>query len=328
MVHRGDNSNRLWHSWFDGDDWTTPVQIPDHFSQSGPSITEFDGNLHMVHRGDSSNRLWHSWFDGDDWTTPVQIPRQSSQSAPAIATFNNLLHLVHRGDSTNQLWYAQFSSAPQQWTPNVPIPNQSSKGIAAIAPLGSRLYMSHIGDVSNRIWVSYTDGFPLSEIRVGFKILSGAPVSNWLANMQQIFATMNYTVTLVDIEDLNLPPLEVVNIGECVQGEITEEQRQLFQFRRNLDCDVIAVYFVFATNPPANGCAAHREGVPACIVASVASPWTLAHEVGHVLGLNHVDDDTRLMYGGGTWNIQDPPPELAMREAVTMAESPYSREGQ
>ena len=42
----------------------------------------------------------------------------------------------------------------------------------------------------------------------------------------------------------------------------------------------------------------------------------MGHEVGHVLGLGHVDSNTRLMFGGGTDNIVNLPPDLADREII------------
>ena len=57
------------------------------------------------------------------------------------------------------------------------------------------------------------------------------------------------------------------------------------------------------------------------MIASYASEWTLAHEIGHVLGLFHVNDNHRLMTGLGTANIVDPPPDLVVSEIAAMAAS-------
>ena len=84
------------------------------------------------------------------------------------------------------------------------------------------------------------------------------------------------------------------------------------------------VYFVRSTVPPFNGCAAHPAGQPGAVVVQGATQWTLAHEVGHVLGLPHVDNNDRLMTGNGTANITNPPPDLTTSEVSTMAASPFT----
>ena len=37
-----------------------------------------------------------------------------------------------------------------------------------------------------------------------------------------------------------------------------------------------------------------------------------------MLGLRHVDPTDRLMMGGGTWNITNPPPDLVQSEIDTV----------
>ena len=76
--------------------------------------------------------------------------------------------------------------------------------------------------------------------------------------------------------------------------------------------------------PALNGCAAFPAGSPSVAIASVASQWTLGHEVGHVLGLAHVNNNDRLMTGNGTWNITNPPPDLIASEVATMNASPFT----
>jgi hypothetical protein len=66
------------------------------------------------------------------------------------------------------------------------------------------------------------------------------------------------------------------------------------------------------------------------LVAQGATQWTLAHEVGHVLGLNHLSNEncnnptympTRLMTGCGTARITNLPPDLVAAEIDTMNNS-------
>jgi hypothetical protein len=81
------------------------------------------------------------------------------------------------------------------------------------------------------------------------------------------------------------------------------------------------VYFVRSTVPPFNGCAAHPAGKPGAAVVQTATQWTFGHEVGHVLGLFHVNKNDRLMTGNGTANITNPPPDLVAAEMTTMTNS-------
>jgi hypothetical protein len=85
------------------------------------------------------------------------------------------------------------------------------------------------------------------------------------------------------------------------------------------------IYLVRTTTPPVNGCAHHPGGKPGAIVVQKASPWTMAHETGHVLGLAHTDDNHRLMFGGGTDNVVDPPPDLNLSEIQQMQRSRLTR---
>jgi hypothetical protein len=107
-------------------------------------------------------------------------------------------------------------------------------------------------------------------------------------------------------------------------GSVTAEQTQLFANRNSAGANDVVAYFVRSTQPPFNGCAAFPSGRPGAAVASGASAWTLAHEIGHVLGLSHVNDNNRLMTGNGTDNITNPPPDLIASESSTMLASPFT----
>jgi len=333
MVHLGDSSNKIWHSTFDGTSWTPNVAIPNQLSKASPALASFNGRLHMVHLGDSSNNIWHSTFNGTSWTQNITIAEQRSKASPALALFNGRLHMAHLGDTSNKIWVSWLDTA-DRWTANVPVPDQFSQAPVALAPFGGRLHMVHIGNTSHNLWHSSSDGI-LSLVRVGAKILLntlGIPVvqqatlNTWVANIQTVYATMGFEVQHVNTQNLNLPALLAVDVGSCMMGNTTAEQRTLFQNRNNLGANDIAVYFVDATVPAYNGCAAHPDGVPACIVVSGATQWTMAHECGHILGLTHVDNNDRLMTGNGTAKITNPPPDLTYKEGVTMGESQFSRE--
>ena len=160
-------------------------------------------------------------------------------------------------------------------------------------------------------------------VRLHLKVLTAPsiPIDTMMASMRAVYEPAGFRVVRAIDETLTLPLLNVCDVGGCTRGNTTTEQNQLFGNRNNVGANDMVVYFVQATNPPLNGCAAHPAGRPGAIVASIASRWTLAHEIGHVLGLNHVDDNNRLMTGNGTNNITNPPPDLTSGEISTMSSS-------
>jgi hypothetical protein len=160
------------------------------------------------------------------------------------------------------------------------------------------------------------------------KVLTDPSISidAMVEGMQEVYATAGIRVEEVSRERLNLPLLTDVDVGECVLGSVTDEQEELFGNRNNVSAGDVVVYFVRSTIPPFNGCAAHPAGKPGAVVARIASVWTLAHEVGHVLGLRHVSDRNRLMTGQGTHNITNPPPDLVSSEVTRMRQSPLVRD--
>ena len=76
----------------------------------------------------------------------------------------------------------------------------------------------------------------------------------------------------------------------------TDEQPALFNFRGDAEPDNRVIYFVRTLVPAQAGCHAHPPDMAGAIVsASLANGWTLAHQIGHLLGLDHVDGVNRLM---------------------------------
>ena len=151
IVHLGDSSNDIWHSSFDGMEWSENTPVLNQKSKAPPALAVFDGRLHMVHLGDSSNDIWHSTYDGGSWTENIPIRNQKSKAAPALAVLQDRLHMVHLGDNSNHLWHSIYDG---RWRPNVEIEGQLSKAAVALAALGNQLHIVHLGDTSNTIWHS------------------------------------------------------------------------------------------------------------------------------------------------------------------------------
>jgi hypothetical protein len=203
----------------------------------------------------------------------------------------------------------------------------------------------------------------LAGVRLHLKVLQepNVSISTMLKSMRLVYRDVPLTVEVVSRETLtrlpnffpdktgipNFDTLLDLDVGPCVFAQaLTTEQTQLYQNRNNVNNNIdIVVYFVrqvLRNNTDAlNGCADPRNVLPPNIaIAQTASRWTLAHEVGHKLGLNHITgestncppggptdccntpDSTRLMTGCGTGLIPvGTTPSLVRTERDTMISS-------
>jgi outer membrane protein OmpA-like peptidoglycan-associated protein len=178
-----------------------------------------------------------------------------------------------------------------------------------------------------------------SRLRVHLKIFAGynpirTTVNAMFANMRRIYGAAGILVELASTEQLratpNLDGNVAIDVGPCVGGTVTAEQRLVFANRNNVRTNELVAYFVRATSPRAlNGCASHPAGRPGAVITEIASQWTLAHEIGHVLDLDHVTGEpcrnrafvpTRLMTGCGTGKLRTVP-TLIQSEIATMDRS-------
>lgn len=177
-------------------------------------------------------------------------------------------------------------------------------------------------------------------VRYHIKILT-APFPGHLETMitsaRALYASYGIDLVHVSTETLDagdgrpLAAFQGIVVNECKRSQgPTADQMELFKLRGNAGPRDIVVFFVRTiVGRDCVGCATHPPDQPGAVIAArQASEWTLAHEIGHVLGIDHpaVDDRNRLMNDHSTAGITNPPPDLVTEDIATIIASPYSQE--
>lgn len=115
----------------------------------------------------------------------------------------------------------------------------------------------------------------------------------------------------------------------CVVGN--DEWSVLQKLLNDVPASDICVFFVGQLWDPAEkpgdemflGCGAYRPGAPACAVAANAGKYDMAHEVGHVLGLDHNTTTGNLMHP--TQATYPKLPVITKTQLATIQKSPLCR---
>ncbi|MFF0292759.1 hypothetical protein ACFYSX_04050, partial [Kitasatospora sp. NPDC004622] len=297
---------------------------------SAPSaITREVGKIDVVACGTDS-AIWHNSYD-HGWSGWQSLGGTLTSSPTLCGWSPDRLDVFARG-TDSALMHNGYDGGWSGW--------ERLGGMLASAPSAITREVGKIdllaGGSDSAIWSGTAQASvppvaapaaPSASVRIHAKIIAppSVPLDDSLARMVEVYATRGISVEVGSTETLNIPELSDVEVGQCVMGQTSAEQNQLFSHRDNAGGAEAVVYFVRSTIPPYNGCAAHPDGVPAVVIAQEATEWTMAHEVGHVLGLQHVNDNHRLMTGNGTRNIINPPPELVPDEGAIIMSSEFSR---
>jgi hypothetical protein len=127
----------------------------------------------------------------------------------------------------------------------------------------------------------------------------------------------------------HLSHLKTINIkNACKIDDPSPDQIELLSHRDGVISDKdVFIWFIEATTPTSYGCAAHSPGRPGTVITSTAPGWTLAHEICHILGLWHVEDNKRhLMFPKTDQIVTDPVTNLPLllAEDITKLESNIS----
>lgn len=118
--------------------------------------------------------------------------------------------------------------------------------------------------------------------------LTDVPFDNLLASTELVYAQYGIKAEFKSGMSLGLSAEEAEKFkqidGSCGWVISSGEYKELQELSDTAPSNEILVYYVERFGQ-ANllGCGGHVPGQPACIVASAASRWDTAHEVGHVL---------------------------------------------
>jgi hypothetical protein len=133
----------------------------------------------------------------------------------------------------------------------------------------------------------------------------------------EMFDLGRTTVTSDASLDLNQPACPLPP-----QPNPSTEEVDLFEIGRDRFPASMIAYYVRSTSLGVRGCSAFPAGSPGIVATDTATQWTLAHEIGHVLGLQHRNNTTHLM-NNGTAAISANPPILTNADQTLVRASAF-----
>lgn len=325
--------NAVWHRWWNGSSWGGWESLGGIITSNISAVCWGPNRIDLFARG-LDNAMHHKWWNGSAWGGWESLGGIITSDPTAVSWGANRLDIFAKG-TDNAMHHRWWNGSA--WGGWETMGGVITSEISATAWSANRLDLFVRGTnnaMFHKWWngSAWGPGNPSQTLTVHIKILSNPTrftVTQMFDEMRNIFAAAGVTVVLGSTETLNIsnPAIAALNdidTGTCTGGNPSAEQNQLSNNRNNAAANHVVVYMcrsVSYNSGSLNGCASFPAGRPMAVVAGYASRYTFAHEVGHVLGLNHVSDSNRLMTGGGTDNITNPPPDLIASEINTMLAS-------
>ena len=164
-------------------------------------------------------------------------------------------------------------------------------------------------------------------------------LDDMLFNATALFAEHDIEVIegsreVIATAESDLDRFQTIFTGDGSADELTTDVAELHGALRADSADSgtepdpmdIVVAVVEHLVPAALGCYTHPVEQPGVVLsAELAGPWTLAHELGHVLGLDDDADPASLMFAASNPAADDPPPTLSDADAATIKTSPLAQ---
>ena len=139
-------------------------------------------------------------------------------------------------------------------------------------------------------------------VRVCVKVLEGADDSQLEADAAEanaIFRQCDVQVKIAFVETNRRPKLVDLTRNDCdgpATHTVTDEEAELFELLRGKCPSEVVAYYIRSDGNLVLGCGAHPDGRPGFTVTNnQPDRLTFAHELGHVLGLDHVPDAQNIM---------------------------------
>ncbi len=347
------NSSGGWAS-----DW---FQVPDAFVPNGNTVTAVartPDNLDLFvtgHDGGVYSTYWNSaaGWGGTWFRVPHAVVANTNTVTVVARTPDNLdLFVVGEDGGIYSTYWNSSGGWASDWfrvgRQDVQFSKDSS--VTAVARTSENLDLFAVG-VNGGVYSAYWNGvggWGVDWFRIGYKeflvlhykslLPISTTISTYLDDQHSALADLlaNFEIRAFrgTTEDLSgnaaLAHLTALDVGEC-RGDTTDDQDDLFANRNNAGNDDLVIYLVQTLQGGKGnfvGCASHPDGRPGAAIVQRMADWLTAHEVGHVLDLNHVSETPVtnkdfLMFPNIGWT--NTPPDLSADEVSTILDSDLTR---
>lgn len=148
----------------------------------------------------------------------------------------------------------------------------------------------------------------------------------WMAATQRLFGQAS-NIDIVDggMDVVVDPAFLDIDASPCNCREQSKDTLALFdRHYGKVQENTIVAFVLRSLSGITIGCAAHPDGRPGFTMERRSPAWVHAHEVGHVLGLSHVENQDNLMWR--KTDFTNPPPDLNASQIRDIRCSPYNSE--